>query len=254
MTQKEQQADELIRRKEWNAALQLYDQILSSGITNLSLKYPKERLINCYLGKLTCAFELQKFDIVINDCQRLLKIVDIKDLKSTLIRVRRYLIHGLYKLKRYTDAETICNEWIQQIAVDCKQNDLVRVLECYKTVIQMANGQKTNQRINIHRIDEEMKTVDLRLERLAMNTIQDQFSSNNSKTTGSEKIIKMDNQLQGLKLSNQGDGDGSELVASLNGNLSCSYCGVSFNDRAELRNHCQTEAHQNVIMSDEGMY
>jgi hypothetical protein len=32
----------------------------------------------------------------------------------------------------------------------------------------------------------------------------------------------------------------------------CSYCSITFNDLSELRAHCQTESHQNVIMSDEG--
>lgn len=34
--------------------------------------------------------------------------------------------------------------------------------------------------------------------------------------------------------------------------LSCIYCGLSFVSRSELKSHCQTEAHQTVIMSDEG--
>ncbi|XP_014248250.1 probable helicase with zinc finger domain isoform X2 [Cimex lectularius] len=34
--------------------------------------------------------------------------------------------------------------------------------------------------------------------------------------------------------------------------LACIYCGLSFSTRSELKAHCQTEAHQTVIMSDEG--
>lgn len=34
--------------------------------------------------------------------------------------------------------------------------------------------------------------------------------------------------------------------------LTCSYCAITFQTRNELRQHCQTESHQNVIMSDEG--
>lgn len=32
----------------------------------------------------------------------------------------------------------------------------------------------------------------------------------------------------------------------------CIYCNVSFNDKLELRAHCQTETHEMMIMSDEG--
>lgn len=34
----------------------------------------------------------------------------------------------------------------------------------------------------------------------------------------------------------------------------CSYCAISFETRNELRQHCQTESHQNVIMSYEGNF
>lgn len=34
----------------------------------------------------------------------------------------------------------------------------------------------------------------------------------------------------------------------------CSYCAISFETRNELRQHCQTESHQNVIMSYEGKF
>lgn len=35
--------------------------------------------------------------------------------------------------------------------------------------------------------------------------------------------------------------------------IACTYCAITFRNRADLRQHCQTETHQNVIMSDEGM-
>ena len=34
----------------------------------------------------------------------------------------------------------------------------------------------------------------------------------------------------------------------------CSYCSITFETRNELREHCQLESHQNVIMSDEGKF
>lgn len=34
--------------------------------------------------------------------------------------------------------------------------------------------------------------------------------------------------------------------------ISCTYCVLTFRTRADLRQHCQTESHQTVIMSDEG--
>lgn len=34
--------------------------------------------------------------------------------------------------------------------------------------------------------------------------------------------------------------------------MSCTYCGITFNDKMQLRGHCQTAEHQRMIMSDEG--
>lgn len=34
--------------------------------------------------------------------------------------------------------------------------------------------------------------------------------------------------------------------------ISCTYCALTFRTRSDLRQHCQTESHQTVIMSDEG--
>lgn len=36
--------------------------------------------------------------------------------------------------------------------------------------------------------------------------------------------------------------------------ITCTYCAITFRSRADLRQHCQTETHQNVIMSDEGIF
>lgn len=46
-------------------------------------------------------------------------------------------------------------------------------------------------------------------------------------------------------------GDKSKNVINKK-STTCSYCSINFNDLSELRAHCQTESHQNVIMSDEG--
>ncbi|CAD7081266.1 unnamed protein product, partial [Hermetia illucens] len=43
----------------------------------------------------------------------------------------------------------------------------------------------------------------------------------------------------------------SDTSENSDGSVTCSYCTISFIDKNELRQHCQTESHQNVIMSDE---
>lgn len=60
---------------------------------------------------------------------------------------------------------------------------------------------------------------------------------------------------------NQSEQNAISLINNDDGNdknrpnkvITCTYCAITFRTRADLRQHVQTEAHQNVIMSDEGM-
>lgn len=301
MTDKETEAHNLVRHKEWTTAVQIYDQILSPTTTNF--KTPKERIIGCLVGRTECYMELKNYEMCINDCRRVLKMFNEMDVCSTSARIRRRLIHALYKLKRFQDAETACREWINSICGPQNNSDMSKVLERYRTVIQIANGQKSNQRISIQRLDEEMTTLDCKLETWASHNLpQDRFSritkqlpinsnvssssnkkltNHEAKSTTSNNIIgkdtpptnnKIENQFQRqieqiatLNLNNGGgavaataaaavdvsSSSSSSLIEPSNG-ISCTYCSLSFSDRSELRFHCQTDGHQNVIMSDEG--
>lgn len=53
-------------------------------------------------------------------------------------------------------------------------------------------------------------------------------------------------------ISDESAGGGGGGGSAGDNSTTCSYCAITFASRNELRQHCQTEAHQNVIMSDEG--
>lgn len=294
-TDTDAQAHDFVRHREWQNAILLYDQILgpttttsatTTTTTTPTSKAPKERIIGCLVGRTECYMELQQFDAAAADCRRLLKMLtdtgDVTTTTSTTARIRRRLVHALYKLKRFQDAETVCREWIATICQQQPQSssppsggsnppaaDMSKVLERYRTVIQIANGQKSNQRISIQRLDEEMATLDSKLETWATHNLpQDRFSritttkqmlpptnngttadvTNNKKDKFENQFQKQIEQIAGLSVGN-GDGGGGDSDST----ISCTYCSISFADRMELRAHCQTELHQNVIMSDEGM-
>ncbi len=42
------------------------------------------------------------------------------------------------------------------------------------------------------------------------------------------------------------------IVATRLDDLHCSYCNVTFYNRADFQNHCRSDRHQHTIMSDEG--
>lgn len=260
MADREILAHDLVRQKDYTNAINEYDSILSSATNNF--KTPKDQIIGCLIGRTECYLQLKNYDAAVADCKRLLKMVtsaELADVTSTKFRIRIRLIHALYKLKRLQEAETVCREWISCPHVNA---DMLKVLERYRTVIQMINGHKSNSRISIQRLDEEMATIDSKLETWATHNLpQDKFSriikqfptsnhatSKKGSATESKSKEKLDSQFNKNleQVSNLAiNGDESDVI-------SCTYCAVNFADRTELRAHCQTESHQNVIMSDEG--
>lgn len=293
MTDKEAQAHELVRRKEWVNAVQMFDQLLSPTTTNF--KTTNVRIIGCLFGRTECYLELKNYDAAIADCRRLLKMLSETDEEacSTTARIRRRLIHALYKLKRFQEAEIVCRDWLNTMWGAQNNTGLTKVLERYRTLIQIANGQKSNQRISVQRLDEEMATLDNKLENWATHNLhQDYYSrfakafpgnqngaKKQSSTSNSNNISSNSSSSSssgggggsssGLndsltKAKDKAGDDGQKLIVaeklanvSLNNGdtsseITCTYCALNFNDRMDLRAHCQTEAHQNVIMSDEG--
>lgn len=301
MTDKESQAHELVRRKEWVNAIQIFDQILSPTTSNF--KITNVRIIGCLFGRTECYLEIKNYDAAIGDCRRLLKMLGETEEEacSTSARIKRRLIHALYKLKRYQEAEIVCRDWLNTMWGGAQNNTgLTKVLERYRTVIQIANGQKSNQRISVQRLDEEMSTLDNKLENWATHNLHQDYysrfakiyptnqngakkqqnsnnnsnnvSSNSSSSSSSSSGGSLTSDIQ-LKIKDKphtssGIEDGqkqmvlSEKLANISLNngdsiddgdiTTCTYCAITFSDRTDLRAHCQTEAHQNVIMSDEG--
>lgn len=85
--------------------------------------------------------------------------------------------------------------------------------------------------------------------------------NNNSKISNNQKgnINKNNRKFNNSNATNPPGKDNKFPLDKANKNViskkaatTCSYCSITFNDLSELRTHCQTESHQNVIMSDEG--
>jgi tetratricopeptide (TPR) repeat protein len=211
----ELQANDLVKQRRTNdwatQAIVIYDQILSPAV---NFKTPKDRIIICLLGRSECYLEIKNYENCIQDCRRLLKLLGETEAIATEARIRRRLIHALIKQKKYTDAENVCKMWI---VLNTKNSDIGKILERYKTIIQIAaNGQQqqktstntsqqqqrsTQQQLN--RLDEEIDILDTKLENYATNNLppdkfirsfmvvhgngnkQQQAAANNSKLTNS---------------------------------------------------------------------
>lgn len=100
------------------------------------------------------------------------------------------------------------------------------MLENLRTVLQMANGHKGSPKLTQQQLEEEMVSVERRLEAwTGLKSVDNRVSDKNHF---------------------------QQTVDVSQGQVTCTYCSISFRDRIELRAHCQTEAHQTMIMSDEG--
>lgn len=153
--------------------------------------------------------------------------------------------------------------------------------------MQMVNGYKSNQKISMTRLEDEMSILDTKLDHWATNNLPlDKYSKllsnkglkkretnavqTHNGTTTTTTITTANNSSNSSIASNSSSGNSSntnstlqktnDLLAAMKlaGNnsdsaeLTCSYCAISYQTKNELQQHCQTESHQNVIMSDEG--
>lgn len=250
-------------------ASQILDQILA---TSFNFKVPREKVISWLMNRTECSLELGRHEIVAQDGRKLIKIINDSDTTNIGARVRRRLVHSLFKLKRYNEAEQACREWMNSTVGPHANAEMSKVLERLRTVLQMANGQKNNQRISQQRLDEEMLSLDAKLEAWAISMQSVDKSKKVLPTPLVQKVVvpgalasppeaqvskptkpEAKNSPSETSPNNVNNFQKQiEQVGKQNEAPSCSYCALKFSDRAALRAHCSTHEHQTIIMSDEG--
>lgn len=118
------QAHDMVRRRNWSRAVSLYDQILeqitaavtataivsansnnTSNNNNTALaRSQKDRQIACLLGRCECMLELSRYEQCLADARKVLALLadQSADCLASVSRARRWLVHALCKLKKYT--------------------------------------------------------------------------------------------------------------------------------------------------------
>ncbi|XP_017861405.1 PREDICTED: probable helicase with zinc finger domain [Drosophila arizonae] len=308
--EKEMQAHDMVRRRSWARAVTLYDQILSSSATpqpqsqsqgqpNGTTRAQKDQQIACLLGRCECLLELGRYEACLQDAYKVLTLLSEQtECLASVSRARRWLVHALFKLHKYSDAEQFLSKWINELSGQQIFSDISKTLERYKSIIQMImNGQNKlqtqSQKIPHARLEDEMAILDTKLDHWATNNLPlDKYSkllsnkglkkreqqqhqqqqqqngsgsfSSSSSSTGSSSTMSNSSlntkniellsaiKLTGVKHSSVDAVPDSDQAAHSTSTITCSYCAINFQTRNELRQHCQTESHQKVIMSDEG--
>lgn len=158
MNEVESQAQELLRHKEWVSALSLFDHLLS---VPMSKGITKERLVSYLLGRSECCLELGRHEAVVSDCRRIIKLLGGADgTNNSAIRARRRLVHALFTLHRFAEAEAAAAEWIASSGgVTNNNREAVKMLERVRIVLQMANGQKASQK-SLQAVHQQQKIED----------------------------------------------------------------------------------------------
>lgn len=268
MNEIELRAHELLRLREWVMALELFDQLINQA---LAKRAPKERIVIYLLGRSECSVELGRHEAVVSDCRKIIKLLEGANVNSGGARVWRRLVNALFTLHRFHEAEAAAAEWI---AASGGVTEAVKLLEHVRFLIQAIKRREMNSPLqqapqfaeDVYHQDiggelwngysfEEMKRnrkhpVKLieshEIEQNNVIYFQSMRLNNSEQFTIHQNLglqCEAAQNDQGVLLKNQQEKDSP---------LSCIYCGLCFRTRSELKSHCMTEAHQRVIMSDEG--
>lgn len=179
MNEVENQAQELLRHREWAASLELFDQLLGYAAVKGS---SKERLVSYLLGRSECCLELGKHEAVISDCRKIIKLLGGSESGNNCgARARRRLVHALFTLRRFAEAEAAAAEWIASSGGMTNTNpEAVKMLERVRMGLQMANGPKSmtvkasgSQATQQPRMEDELLAIDYRLESFLNPTVDD---------------------------------------------------------------------------------
>nr|CAD7260482.1 unnamed protein product [Timema shepardi] len=302
MNHVENQALELLRRRDWSRAAELFDQLLGPALGN---DVSQEKLITLLLGRSECCSELGHHDVVVSDCRRIIKLHGVGNHGG---RARRRLVHALFSMRRFAEAEAAAREWLITASQETRvvlssvlkhvpykpvagggpsnQPEAVKMLERLRIVLQMANG---HEPVNTEQKPHEYMGVTPRLEHWTGGIINEQSTRprkhpvelirdmhngepapcrvapklpveimNRMDPESDPRIPNFHSQIEHVPMLRNSEDNPSlvvedDLEISGDGSLPvCSYCCLTFSERAELRAHCQSQAHQTVIMSDEG--
>ncbi|KAI5695061.1 hypothetical protein M8J75_010231 [Diaphorina citri] len=134
----EYRAQELLKHNEYSEALLLFNQLLSHTNPNL---VSKERIINFLLARSECCLVLGKHEDVVFDCRKIIKLLAGTENESSLSsKARRRLVHALFTLNRFSEAEQAATEWIASNPNGGVNAEALKMLERVQMVVRMVNG------------------------------------------------------------------------------------------------------------------
>ncbi|XP_063235527.1 probable helicase with zinc finger domain [Bacillus rossius redtenbacheri] len=256
MSELEVQAYELLRRREWFRAAELFDQLLSP----VFLKSVSAAKIVCFLlGRAECMHELGQHETVVSDCRHVLKLLgEVHSIGNYGIIARRCLVHSLFALGRFTEAEAVAREWLTTGGGPSNQPEALKMLERLRIVSQMSNprrscseGDSMDNHVGVNSVEhwpEQLSKQRKHPVRL-LNDFSEKTSNDNLVQKNHQEVFHREEAM--LTGSANYEFHADHAGPGRDANV-CSYCCLAFASRADLQAHCQSDGHQTVVMSDEG--
>lgn len=232
----------LVQQKDWKAAIAAFDEVLQPSTQNFNLH--NDVISTALLGHMISTFNAEGFADAIVDARKLLKQLggSSKTSISTELLTRNYLVRALMHEKSYEQANTEAKTLLDVTKTsECSAKLSTIASECVEKVEKC---EKNNEILDD--ILEEIQKLSKQVDNVLMNEIPvDEHTKwlRKKEEEGDDLSKKLENSLKV---------ETKESVEKIDDRISCTYCGITFNDKGELRLHCQTQEHQNVLMSDEG--
>ncbi|CAH1119647.1 unnamed protein product [Phaedon cochleariae] len=105
-TKMESQAQEYLKQKNWNKAIELYTRLLRNNGQNTV-----EQVISYLTDRAECFLEMNNHPAVIVDSKDIIKLSQDHGSYNVCL-ARKRLIHSLYMLKRFQEADMAARDWL----------------------------------------------------------------------------------------------------------------------------------------------
>lgn len=173
--------DEPVSNEDLKRAVEVYDRLLNTN----NFKTPKDKIILSLLGRSECCAELNKYETVVSDSRRVIKMLaECTDTGTTLINVRRRLIFALYKTKKIGQALDLADEWLSNLysLPDEKQpQKTISLLERYLGILRTVQTEKDIPKVKQSVLDAEVIQINSKLDTWVRTALpQDRLSKSHS--------------------------------------------------------------------------
>lgn len=247
------QAIDLIKKQDWENGRTVLHDLMGSlnqrhDAAGTITELHNNVICTALLGQQFCLLALKRYDELVKSSRKQLSLNNNNTVTHTRSLARYFLMHGLVEQRSFKDVVVEISNWLK--AEDEQQP--MELLKDLQTKLTKDSNTLSDEHLKPLRTWLEKQTPDAcskNLPKLSVvlaagsrkNSDVESNVSNNNKNGANDTNSKVINS------------PASKPGSTDDGGVSCTYCSLHFNDRSELRTHCQTDEHQKILMSDEGM-